>query len=298
MKLPISLQIERQGEIMDLKYRRLFDFIQANSKNITDKWLSMREKQGDSIYSADADPAYEKLLREQNAFTNYTVSTALLEDEKQFAENMERWASTVAESRIESDTPIYEVLEALSNVRETFWHFVEKFIKENQDEISTDDILKWSSIINTAFDKLINKFTEKYYNLTNRRLIAQQNLINELGSPVIPVEDSTAVLPLIGNIDTERAQLLLEQIPQKCAKENIEHLFIDLSGVAIIDTMVAHQIFSLTTGLKLLGVKSTISGIRPEVAQTSIQLGLDFTGIDTYSTLKHALRRQRIENKE
>ncbi|MBN8202397.1 STAS domain-containing protein [Bacillus sp. NTK034] len=278
---------------MNAKNQHLYDYIQENSKNITDMWLSLRDKQKGSIYSADADPAYEKLLREQNTFTNRTVSAALL-DEDTFNENMEEWAITVAESRVDSNTPIFQVLEALSNVRETYWHFVEKFINENQSEVKTDDVLKWSTIINKAFDKLINKFSEKYYELTTSRLVAQQSLINELGTPVIPVKDHTAVLPLIGNIDTERARILLEEIPKKCAKEDVEHLFIDLSGVAIIDTMVAHQIFSLTTALKLLGVKSTISGISPEVAQTSIQLGLDFTGIHTYGTLKQALKRQDI----
>ncbi|UOE56390.1 STAS domain-containing protein [Bacillus sp. CMF12] len=279
---------------MNAKNQLLYDYIQENSKNITDMWLSLRDKQKGSIYSADADPAYEKLLREQNTFTNRTVSAALL-DEDTFNENMEEWAITVAESRVDSNTPIFQVLEALSNVRETYWHFVEKFIKENQSEVTANDVLKWSTIINKAFDQLINKFSERYYELTTRRLVAQQSLINELGTPVIPVKDDTAVLPLIGNIDTERARILLEEIPKKCAKENIEHLFIDLSGVAIIDTMVAHQIFSLTTALQLLGVKSTISGISPEVAQTSIQLGLDFTGINTYGTLKQALKRQDIE---
>ncbi|WHY62743.1 STAS domain-containing protein [Cytobacillus firmus] len=277
---------------MHEKNQRLLDYIQENSINITDMWLSLREKQKGSIYSADADPAYEKLLREQNEFTNRTVSSALLDDEAVFIENMEEWARTVAESRVDTSTPIFQVLGALSTVRETYWHFVEKFIKENQSEVTTDDVLIWSKTINRAFDRLINKFSEKYYELTTRRLVAQQSLINELGTPVIPIKDDTAVLPLIGDIDTERAQILLEEIPKKCAKENIEHLFIDLSGVAIIDTMVAHQIFSLTTALKLLGVKSTISGISPEVAQTTIQLGLDFTGIETYGKLKHALRRQ------
>ncbi len=279
---------------MNAKNRLLYDYIQENSINITDMWLSLRDKQKGSIYSADADSTYEKLLREQNTFTNRTVSAALI-DEDTFNENMEEWAITVAESRVDSNTPIFQVLEALSNVRETYWHFVEKFINENKSEVTADDVLKWSTIINKAFDKLINKFSEKYYQLTTNRLVAQQSLINELGTPVIPIKDHTAVLPLIGNIDTERARILLEEIPKKCAKEDVEHLFIDLSGVAIIDTMVAHQIFSLTTALKLLGVKSTISGISPEVAQTSIQLGLDFTGINTYGTLKQALKRQDIE---
>lgn len=203
---------------MNAKNQHLYDYIQENSKNITDMWLSLRDKQKGSIYSADADPAYEKLLREQNTFTNRTVSAALI-DEETFKKNMEEWAITVAESRVDSNTPIFQVLEALSNVRETYWHFVEKFINENLSDVTADDVLKWSTIINKAFDKLINKFSEKYYELTTNRLVAQQSLINELGTPVIPVKDHTAVLPLIGNIDTERARILLEEIPKNVQKK-------------------------------------------------------------------------------
>lgn len=71
----------------------------------------------------------------------------------------------------------------------------------------------------------------------------------------------------------------------------IEDLCIDLSGVAIIDTMVAHEIFHLIQALKLIGVRSTLCGIRPEIAQTAIQLGLDFSHIRTTATLSQALDR-------
>ncbi|MFD4927588.1 STAS domain-containing protein [Peribacillus butanolivorans] len=84
----------------------------------------------------------------------------------------------------------------------------------------------------------------------------------------------------------------------KCINRNVSHLFIDLSDVTLLDTMVAHQIYQLISTLNLLGIQSTISGIRPEVAQTSIQLGLDFSHVSTHSTLKHALSKQGIKLNE
>ncbi|WP_269757956.1 STAS domain-containing protein [Thalassobacillus sp. C254] len=71
--------------------------------------------------------------------------------------------------------------------------------------------------------------------------------------------------------------------------ESITHLFIDLSGVAEIDTMVAHQISHLLKALSLLGIESTLSGIRPEIAQTAVQLNISFDKVEIKSSLSHAL---------
>lgn len=73
-----------------------------------------------------------------------------------------------------------------------------------------------------------------------------------------------------------------------CEKK-VTQLYIDLSGVAVIDTMVAHQLFSLIEALRLIGVSSTLSGIRPEIAQTAVQLGLSFEDISLRSTLASAI---------
>ncbi|MDF4189845.1 RsbT co-antagonist RsbRB, partial [Ligilactobacillus salivarius] len=74
-----------------------------------------------------------------------------------------------------------------------------------------------------------------------------------------------------------------------CAKRRVEHLLIDLSGVVVVDTMVAHQIFKLIEALNLIGVRSTLSGIRPEIAQTAVQLGIDFSNITIKTNLAQAL---------
>ncbi|MCM3672665.1 STAS domain-containing protein [Peribacillus simplex] len=279
---------------MDKIDENLYRYILDNSSKITENWLALREKQSGSIYSIDSNEEIEKLLREQNTLTIKTVTSALLEDKTAFIETMEQWATLVAKSRVESDTPIYEVLEALSKVRETYWAFITDYMLKDTG-ITKDTIIRWSRLINRAFDQLNREFTEQYYLLTKERLLAQQDLINELGAPVIPIVDAIAVLPLIGEIDTYRAKEILNATPSKCISKNVTHLFIDLSGVSLLDTMVAQQIYQLMSTLNLLGIQSTISGIRPEVAQTSIQLGLDFSQVSTHSTLKQALSKQGIK---
>ncbi|MFD6209774.1 STAS domain-containing protein [Peribacillus sp. NPDC060253] len=273
----------------------LYRYILDNSSTITESWLALRERQIGSIYSVDSDEEVEELLRRQNTLTIKTVTSALLEDETAFVESMEQWAKLVSKSRVESDTPIYEVLEALNKVRETYWGFITDYMLQDDVEITKETIIRWSQNINRAFDQLNREFTEQYYLLTSERLLAQQNLINELGAPVIPIVDSIAVLPLIGEIDTFRAKEILDTTPIKCINKNVSHLFIDLSGVSLLDTIVAHQVYQLISTLNLLGIQSTISGIRPEVAQTSIQLGLDFSQVSTQGTLKQALAKQGIK---
>jgi rsbT co-antagonist protein RsbR len=278
-------QIEQRNQLD----QSLYEFIKENMPNITEDWLKRRIMEAGSIYSVNAHKSIEQLLREQNTRTLRTINEILIDNEA-FEKSMKEWAVDVAKSRVEMDTPVYEVMAALSRVRETFWEYVEKFSGQNK-EVEKENILKWSTIIHTAFDRLINNIVESYYKLTRTRLVAQQNLINELSSPVIPITNHIAVLPLIGDIDTQRAKMIKEIIPCKCAEANVQHLFIDLSGVTIVDTMVAQQIYHLTQILNLLGIRSTISGIRPEVAQTAIQLGLDFRQIETHSTLKQALSK-------
>lgn len=111
----------------------------------------------------------------------------------------------------------------------------------------------------------------------------------ELSVPVVPLKKGTAILTLIGNIDTERAKLLIEETLKSANKLQLERRIIDLSGVYIVDTMVANQIFILFDSLKLLGVETILTGIRPEVAHIMIKLGLDFSEIKVMATLEQAI---------
>ena len=276
---------------------KLYEYLLSKFPEITNEWLALRKVEKNSIYSLDANPQMQETLREQNTLTNLTVASSLLDDPEIFEKNKKHWADVLAISRVNSNTPIEHVLEALSKVRFTYWNFIKDFYKSYKEEITVEDFIRWSKIINEAFDELYITFAETYNQYINSRFDIQQSLINELSAPVINITNEIGVVPLIGDMDELRARIMLQSIPEKSLESGIEHLFIDLSGVTVIDTLVAQQIFQVTQVLSLLGTRCTITGIRPEIAHASTELGLDFSNIPTFSSLQLAFKKEFSINK-
>jgi rsbT co-antagonist protein RsbR len=285
----IEKYIQKGGEKMNTMDKQLYDYMIANLPAITDKWLTLRDEKRGSIYSIEAGEYAEVLLRQQNRLTNLTVTSRLLNDRQIFETNKEQWAREVAESRIKSNTSVPEVLGALSKARKTYWSFIEDFANSTEIEVTPDDLLRWGISIHLAFDELYIHFSETYYKIMNNRLAVQQSLIEELSYPIIKLNESIGVLPLIGNIDTFRGERFWDYIPTKCVDLDVTHLFIDLSGVSEIDTIVVQQMDPFMQVLKLLGINSTLTGICPEIAKSTVQLGLELSHFDTYNSLKQAL---------
>lgn len=272
------------------KDQLLHDYIITHSAELTEKWLKLRRKLRGRFYSADQlSEEMKRLLIEQHTFTNTVIASAFLEDPDVFQHNKEKWAAQVAKSRVEQDAEVHEVVEAIGNSRTVFWEAVTRFMDEHQDIVTNEDARRWNHLVNSSFDQLMTDFTEQFQTLMIARLSSQQELISELSCPVILIADTIGTLPLIGSIDTRRARVILESVPENCVAKRITNLVIDLSGVPIVDTMVAQQLYMLSKTLFLLGIRTVFSGIRPDVAQTSIQLGLDFSEYQTYGSLEQAL---------
>lgn len=114
----------------------------------------------------------------------------------------------------------------------------------------------------------------------------QAALLSELSLPLIPLTDRVVVVPLIGTLDEQRAQALLETLLQGAARLGAEVLLIDITGVPLIDTAGADALLRAAQAVQLLGARVVLSGIRPEIAQTLVSLGADMRSIQTYSTLQ------------
>lgn len=269
----------------------LYEFILENIPNITDEWLSMRDNEAGSIYSFNAGRQMEETLRDQNRLTNLTISSILLDDPEIFEENKQKWSAVMAESRVKTSTPIEEVLEALGNARIAYWRYVNKFFAENQTHIAPEDFIRWCGMINESFDKIYVNFAATYNEFMNVKIESQQKLINVLSSPVIKLKNQVGVVPLVGDIDESRALSMMQTLPEKCLESDIVHLYIDLSGVTTIDTHVAQQLYGTIQVLSLLGTASILTGMRPEIAYVSTELGLDFSGIPTFSSLQQAVEK-------
>ena len=197
------------------KDQLLHDYIITHSAELTEKWLKLRRKLRGRFYSADQlSEEMKRLLIEQHTFTNTVIASAFLEDPAVFQHNKEKWAAQVAKSRVEQDAEVHEVVEAIGNSRTVFWEAVTRFMDEHQDIVTNEDARRWNYLVNGSFDQLMTDFTEQFQKLMIARLSSQQELISELSCPVILIADTIGTLPLIGAIDTRRARVILERVPE------------------------------------------------------------------------------------
>ena len=155
--------------------------------------------------------------------------------------------------------------------------------------LSANELYDVIDVLDRSINDIVYFFSVPFVRHDQEQLAFSQQMVVELSVPVVSINDDIAVLPLIGSMNAERSRVLQERALTEASRLQIKHLIIDLSGVQTIDTFVAQQLFSLLDALSLLGVKGTVSGISPIIAQTLVQLGLDFGKVGSYSSLKRAL---------
>ncbi len=117
----------------------------------------------------------------------------------------------------------------------------------------------------------------------------QQAAIRELSSPVIRVHDRVLLLPLVGTIDSYRAQQVMESSLMGVGAEQARVLILDIAGVAVVDTQVADHLLKTTAAVRLLGAQTILTGISPQVARTIVELGVDLSALHTRNKLSDGL---------
>jgi len=115
---------------------------------------------------------------------------------------------------------------------------------------------------------------------------AQHRLIQELSTPVIPISDAILIMPLIGAIDSGRAQQIMEAMLEAIVQHSARYLIVDISGMAVIDTTIAHHLIQAARAVQLVGARVLLVGINPEIAQTLVGLGVDFGTLATHATMQ------------
>ncbi len=155
--------------------------------------------------------------------------------------------------------------------------------------LSASELYDVIDVLDRSINDIVYFFSVPFVRHDQEQLAFSQQMVVELSVPVVSINDDIAVLPLIGSMNAERSRVLQERALTEASRLQIKHLIIDLSGVQTIDTFVAQQLFSLLDALSLIGVKGTVSGISPIIAQTLVHLGLDFGKVGSYSSLKRAL---------
>lgn len=142
-------------------------------------------------------------------------------------------------------------------------------------------------VLDPIFEQLIEDATTSWENTVS----IQKRALLELSAPLIPVLDQIAVMPLIGTIDTERAKLIMENLLNGVIRYRAQVVLIDITGVPIVDTMVAHHIIQASEAVRLVGSDCILVGIRPEIAQTIVNLGIDLSNYPTQASLQKGMEK-------
>ena len=132
--------------------------------------------------------------------------------------------------------------------------------------------------------------TEVYQKSREGVIKRQQEELLELSTPVVKLWDGILALPIIGTLDSARTQVVMESLLQSIVQTNSRVAIIDITGVPTVDTVVAQHLLKTITAARLMGADCIISGVRPQIAQTIVHLGINLQDVTTKATLAAAFK--------
>ena len=152
----------------------------------------------------------------------------------------------------------------------------------------TDPLVDEMWAASTLLDKLGLHTTEVYQKSREEVILRQQQDMLELSTPVVELWDGVLALPLIGTLDSARTQVVMENLLQKIVQTGAGIAIVDITGVPTVDTLVAQHLLKTVAAARLMGADCIISGIRPQIAQTIVHLGVDLGSVITKASLADA----------
>lgn len=150
-------------------------------------------------------------------------------------------------------------------------------------------LFKETMKISRIMDNLTVVTFETFIKGREEVILRQTDEITDISTPVIRVWDGILALPIIGTLDSARTQIVMENLLQEIVETGSSIAILDISGVPAVDSLVAQHLIKTVSATRLMGAECIISGIRPEIAQTVVHLGIDLSSIITKSSLASAL---------
>ena len=260
--------------------------LQRKKKAILEQWMnnqladeSLREDlMSNEDLRAQSDELLDSLLQSINEQTLANI------DPNDF-EQVHEILSGISISRARQGFTAKETGIYVLSLKEALLHTL-------QNEIKDDPLSLYNSSM--AISRLIDSFSivtfETYIKGREEVILRQTDEITEISTPVIRLWDGILALPIIGTLDSARTQVVMENLLQEIVATGSSIAILDISGVPAVDSLVAQHLIKTVSATRLMGAECIISGIRPEIAQTVVHLGIDLSGIITKATLASALK--------
>ncbi|ODH01564.1 anti-anti-sigma factor [Nostoc sp. KVJ20] len=209
----------------------------------------------------------------QGNFTN--IQTATWQDMREMLNSISRSRSQNGFTPSETATFVFSFKQPLFN----------RMRQQLKDPIELGENI-W--LATNLLDQLGLLTIEIYQKAREEVILRQQEELMELSTPVVKLWEGILALPIIGTLDSTRTQMMMELLLQKIVETSSEVAIIDITGVPTVDTLTAQHLLKTITAARLMGADCMISGIRPQIAQTIVYLGIDLTNVVTKATLADA----------
>ncbi|MGC9934567.1 STAS domain-containing protein [Priestia aryabhattai] len=249
------------------------------------------------VQEISQNPNFEALQEElEQAIIVYTefirfLGKSLFSSENNVPEGLVEWSKTNGEHTASQGERISIIITRYPPTRLVFIDCLTKISIEHG--LSSEEVVFINKRFNYLLDISIKETVIVFEQVKDEIIKKAQQEVLKLSVPAVPIQDGIAVLPLIGSIDSERAEYILENVISKILEMKIEYLIVDFSGILTIDAIAERYLFDIYSVLRLQGIEVVMSGIRPELAQTVVRNGIDFSSIKTYATVRQAIAAQK-----
>ncbi|SDV48077.1 STAS domain-containing protein [Chitinasiproducens palmae] len=258
----------------------LASILDTQQQAILSDWLAYQLKAS----TLRRDLMREGELREQSARFLDALKVAIASG----AEGDEDWAEvqalleSVSRSRAQQGFSPSETATFVLSLKQPLFERVASVVG---DAATQRDVLWY---VTTVLDRLALITAEAYQNGREQIIMRQQQELLDLSTPVVELYEGILALPLIGTLDSERTQVVMENLLGGIVQKEAAIAIIDITGVPTVDTLVAQHLLKTIAAARLMGAECIISGIRPQIAQTIVHLGVDLGSVVTKATLAAA----------
>jgi len=262
---------------------QLAEIISSNEDKIRAEWIRDMAKtvqRSDLISKVELDEQCRTLLAAVVSAVKTSEPTEISSDG--WTETRE-FLQSIAASRARQGFSLVEVATFVLSLKRPLFSVIQKTLASDQPKMS--DAL-WAAT--ELLDRLALVTTEAHMTAKEEMILRQQQEILELSTPVVKLWDGILALPIIGTLDSARTQVVMENLLQTVVATNSKFAIIDITGVPTVDTLVAQHLLKTITAARLMGAECIISGVRPQIAQTIVHLGINLEDVITKAKLSDA----------
>ena len=261
----------------------LAEIISRNEDQIRAEWIrdmSKSTQRADLISKTELDEQCGTLLKAVIAGLRSKDSGNIRSDgwaqAREFLEG-------ISASRARQGFSPTEVATFVLSLKQPLFGVIRHDLAKNQDQLFE---LLWTAT--ELLDGLALVTTESFSTTREHLILRQQQELLELSTPVVKLWEGVLALPIIGTLDSERTQVVMENLLQTVVSTNSRFAIIDITGVPTVDTLVAQHLLKTITAARLMGAECIISGVRPQIAQTIVHLGINLEDVMTRASLADA----------